>query len=202
MLEAKRRSGEQDCNQGNLSEVESALYGFRGIFALLPQPSDVGCGSSGVAADEISWTDGAGDVGTFWEMLALLTGGKDAAVATRSWSTPGRYFALLSSYGKSPTSVDELYGTPADSVFPEHIDDSYELFLDLNPRKPKEQQRHRAKKRHAGQRRQGISQPVAHQDYQPRKDHDCDAGHRNSSSGAGSEYLHAKSLACNEEVLS
>jgi hypothetical protein len=202
MLETQCSRNEQDRNKSNLSEVDFAFHDYRSTFALLPESSNVSGGSSRVAADEIARTHGAGDVGAFGEMLPLVAGGKDAAVTARCWSTPSGYFASLGSYGQRPASVNEFDGTPTDFVLSEDIDDSYEFFSHLNSGKPKEQQRQGTNQGHSWKRSQSICEALAHEDYQPRKSHDCDAGHRNSSSGAGSEYLHAMSLACNEEVLS
>jgi len=202
MLETQCSRNEQDRNKGNLSEVDFACHDYRSTFALLPESSNVSCGSARVATDEVARAHSAGDVGAFGEMLSLVARGEDAAVAARCWSTPSGYSATLGSYGKCPTGVNELDGTPADFVLSEDIDDSYELFSHLNSGKPKEQQRQGTNQGHSWKRSQSICGALTKEDYQPCKGHDCDAGHRNSSSGAGSEYLHATSLACNGEVLS
>ena len=202
MLETQRGSEYQSDYCRNLANAPLAFDGGNLVSTLLPESSDVCCGSSGVAANEISWSNGSRDVGAFGEMLSLVARGEDAAVAARCWSTPSGYSATLGSYGKCPTGVNELDGTPADFVLSEDIDDSYELFSHLNSGKPKEQQRQGTNQGHSWKRSQSICGALTKEDYQPCKGHDCDAGHRNSSSGAGSEYLHATSLACNGEVLS
>ena len=95
MLETQRGSEHQCGDCRNLANAPLAFDGGNLVSTLLPESSDVGCGSSGVAANEISWSNGSGDVGALGEVLSLVAGGKDAAVATRSWSTPGRYLAFI-----------------------------------------------------------------------------------------------------------
>jgi len=202
MLETQRGS-EYHCGDcRNLANAPLTFDGGNLVSMLFPESSDVCCGSSGVAANEISWSNASGDVGAFGEMLSLVTGGKDAAVATRSWSTPGRYLAFICGDCERPAGVDELYCTPADGVLSEHIDNFYALFADFNPGKPKEQQGAHRYQSHSWQRYKRDCEPLSYQNHEPRESHDDDARKSYGPAGAGSEYLHAKSLACLGEVLS
>ena len=202
MLETQCSRNEQDRNKGNLSEVDFACHDYMSTFALLPESSNVSSGSARVAADEIARTHGAGDVGAFGEMLPLVAGGKDAAVTARSWSTPGRYFAFICSDCERPSGVDELYGTPADVVLSEDIDNLYALFADFNPGKPKEQEGAHRYQSHSWQGYKRYCEPFAYQNHEPGESHDDDARKSYGPAGSGSEYLHAKSLACLRGVLS
>ena len=116
MLETQRSSKYQSGDCRNLANAPLAFDGGNLVSSLLPEPSDVSCGSSGVAADEISWSNGSGDVGAFGKVLTLVAGCEDAAVTAGSWSSPSGYLATFGGYGQCPASVDELYGTPANLV--------------------------------------------------------------------------------------
>ena len=202
MLETQRGSEHQCGDCRNLANAPLAFDGGNLVSTLLPESSDVGSCSSGVAANEISWSNGSGDVGAFGEMLSLVAGGKDAAVATRSWSTPGSYFAFVGGDCERPAGVDELYGTPADVVLSEDIDNLYALFAHLNPGKPKEQHGARRYQSHSGQGHKCDSESFANQNHEPGKGHYDHARKSYGPTGSGSEYLHAKSLACLRGVLS
>ena len=202
MLETQRGSKYQSGDCRNLANAPLAFDGGNLVSTLLPESSDVGCGSSGVAANEISWSNGSRDVGAFGEMLSLVAGGKDAAVATRSWSTPGSYFAFVGGDCERPTGVNELYGTPADVVLSEDIDNFYALFAHLNPGKPKQQQGAHRYQSHSWKRYKRDCESLANQNHEPRESHDDDARKSYGPAGSGSEYLHAKSLACLRGVLS
>ena len=202
MLETQRGSKYQSDYCHNLANAPLAFDGGNLVSMLFPESSDVGCGSSGVAANEISWSNGSRDVGALGEVLSLVAGGKDAAVATRSWSTPGSYFAFICGDCERPASVDELYCTPADVVLSEDIDNLYALFADFNPGKPKEQQGAYRYQSHSWQRYKRDCETLANQNHEPRESHDDDARKSYGPAGSGSEYLHAKSLACLRGVLS
>ena len=202
MLETQRGSEYQNGNYRNLADAPLAFDSGIQTTSLLPESSDVGSGSSGFAADEISWSNGSGDVGALGEVLSLVAGGKDAAVATGSWSTPCRYFAFICGDCERPAGVDELYGTPADVVLSEDIDNLYALFADFNPGRPKEQHGARRYQSHSGQGHKCDSESFANQNHEPGKGHYDHARKSYGPAGSGSEYLHAKSLACHGEVLS
>ena len=202
MLETQRSSKYQSGDCRNLANAPLAFDGGNLVSTLLPESSDVSSCSSGVAANEISWSNGSGDVGALGEMLSLVAGGKDAAVATGSWSTPGRYFAFICGDCERPAGVDELYGTPADGVLSEDIDNLYALFAHFNPGKPKEQQGAHPYQSHSWQGYERDCEPFAYQNYEPGESHNDDARKRYCPAGSGSEYLHAKSLACLRGVLS
>ena len=202
MLETQHGSEHQCGDCRNLANAPLAFDGGNLVSTLLPESSDVSSCSSGVAANEISWSNGSRDVGAFGEMLSLVAGGKDAAVATGSWSTPGRYFAFICGDCERPAGVDELYCTPADLVLSEDIDNFYALFAHFNPGKPKEQQGAHRYQSHSWQRYKRDSESLAYQNHEPRESHDDDARKSYGPAGSGSEYLHAKSLACLGEVLS
>ena len=202
MLETQRGSEYQSGDCRNLANAPLAFDGGNLVSTLIPESSDVGSCSSGVAANEISWSNGSGDVGALGKMLSLVAGGKDAAVATRSWSTPGSYFAFICGDCERPAGVDELYGTPADVVLSEDIDNLYALFADLNPGKPKEQQGAHRYQSHSWQGYKRDCETLAYQNHEPGESHDDDARKSYGPAGTGSEYLHAKSLACLREVLS
>jgi hypothetical protein len=114
MLETQRGSKYQNHYCGNLADAPITQNFTALVPALFPEASYVGCSCSGVAGYKVAWANCAGNVGAFGEVLSLVAGGKDAAVATGSWSSPGSYLATFCGDCERPASVDELYGTPAD----------------------------------------------------------------------------------------
>ena len=202
MLETQRGSEYQNHYCGNLADAPFTLNLTALIPPLFPEASDVGCSCSGVAGDQVAWADCAGDVGAFGEVLSLVAGSEDAAVTAGSWSSPSGYLATFGGYGQCPASVDELYGTPADLVLSQDVYDPYSVFSYLNPGKPKEQQRDSHYQCDAGQRDKCDSEALADKNYHPCKGHNDKACEGYGPAGSRSEYLHAKSLACLEEVLS
>ena len=202
MLETQCTCNYQERKSDNLSDAPFTLHASSAVFALLPQSSDVGSRRSRVATHEVARSDSAGDVGAFGQVLSLVARGKDAAVPTRRRGTPGGYLSLVGRNCQGPASVDEPNGAPADFVLSKDIYDSYKLFLDLNSGKPKEQQRYDSDERNRWQRCKRNDVAFIGKDEQPGDCHDDDAGYSYCSAGARPEYLHAMSLACNEEVLS
>ena len=202
MLETQRGSEYQNYYCGNLADVPFTQNLTTLISALFPEASYVGCSCSGVAGDKVAWADCAGDVGAFGEVLTLVAGSEDAAVTAGSWSSPSGYLATFGGYGQCPASVDELYGTPANLVFSQDVYDLDSVLTNLNSGKPKEQQRDSHYQCDAGQRYKCDSESLADKNYNPGKGHDDTACEGYGPAGSGSEYLHAKSLACLEEVLS
>ena len=202
MLETQRGSHYQNRNCGNLAKVPTTENLTALFSALLPEASDMSSRGPRVASDKVAWAHGAGDVGAFGEVLALVTGGEDAAVASGSWSTPSGYLATFGGYGQCPASVDELYGSPANLVLPEDIYNLDSVFSHLHSGKPKEEQRYSHYQRDTRQGDKCDSEPLAHKNYHPGKSHDDTACESDGPAGSGSEYLHARSLACWQEVLS
>ena len=202
MLETQRGSEYQNHYCGNLADVPFTQNLTALILALFPEASDMGCSCSGVAGDKVAWADCAGDVGAFGEVLSLVAGSEDAAMTTGSWSSPSGYLATFGGYGQCPASVDELYGTPANLVLSQDVYDLDSVLTNLNPGKPKEQQRDSYYQCNTGQRDKCDSKALADKNYHPGKGHDDTACEGYDPAGSRSEYLHAKSLACLEEVLS
>jgi len=202
MLETQRGGEYQNYYCGNLADVPFTQDLTALIFALFPKASYVGCSCSGVAGDKVAWADCAGDVGAFGKVLTLVAGCEDAAVTAGSWSSPSGYLATFGGYGQCPAGVDELYGTPADVVLSEDIDNLYALFAHFNPGKPKEQQGAHPYQSNSWQGYERDCESLAYQNHEPPESHDDDARKRYGPAGSGSEYLHAKSLACLGEVLS
>jgi len=202
MLETQRGSEYQGGHCRNLANAPLAFDSGNLVSTLLPEASDMGCSCSGVAANEISWSNGSGDVGAFGEVLSLVARGKDAAVATGSWSSPCSYFAFFCGDCERPAGIDEFYGSPADFVLSEDIDNLYALFANFNPGKPKEQQGARRYQGHSWQGDKRDCESFANQNHEPGESHDDGARKSYGSAGSGTEYLHAKSLACPREVLS
>jgi len=202
MLETQGRKDNQAHKQGNLREAPLAAYLALAVSALLPKSADVSGSCAGVAGDKVAWAHRAGNVGALGKMLSLVAGGENTAVTSGSRSTPGSDFALIGNYCKRPSGVDEFYRSPADLVLSEDIDNPYAILANLNPGKPKEQQGSGNYQGYSGQRDKCYGKAFASQDYHPSENHDDKARKSYGSAGSGSEYLHAKSLACHREVLS
>ena len=202
MLETQRGGDYQNQKHNNLGSAPFACDAHSTISALLPKPSDVSCRCAGIACNQIARPYGSGEVCALGQVLPLVARGEYAAVTTWGWSTPCAHLSFFSDNDQGPTSIDELYCTPTDLVLPEDIHNSYAGIANLNSGKPKEQQRYCSNQSYAGKRNQGYGKPFSQENHTPGKAHDDAAGNGNGSAGSRSEYLHAMSLACRQEVLS
>ena len=202
MLETQGRYQNKERKQGNLREAPLAVYSALAISALLPESADVSGRCTGVASDKVAWAHGASNVGALWKVLSLVAGGEDAAVTSWSGSAPGSYLTFFGHDCKCPSGVDEFYCSPADQVLSKDINNPYALIVNLNSGKPKEQQGSGGNKGYAGKGQQSCGNALTNQDYYPRQTQNDNARESYGSAGSGSEYLHAKSLACHREVLS
>ena len=106
----------------------------------LPATANLCCSGSGVARDEISGSNGSGEVGALGEVLALVAGCEDAAVATGGGSSPGAELSLVAGNLQGPAGVDPSYGTPADPHISRWVHNAHEVFAYLDARKPKKRQ--------------------------------------------------------------
>jgi hypothetical protein len=202
MLETQGRKQNQDYKQGNFREAPLAAYLALAVSALLPKSADVSGSCAGVARNQIARPHAAGNVGALGKVLPLVAGGEDAVVTSGSRRAPSIDFAFFGNYCKCPSGVNELYGSPADVVLSKDVNNPYAMIANLNPGKPKEQHGCGGYQNDARKGLQSCGSAFASQDYHPSESHYDNAHESYGSAGPGSEYLHAKSLACHREVLS
>lgn len=75
---------------------------------LLDSSSDFVGNSAGVGSDKIAGANGASNVTSFGQVTAVISGGSETRVSTRSDRGEGNKFALLGSDFERPLSVDSL----------------------------------------------------------------------------------------------
>ena len=71
-----------------------------------PKPANVGSGSTGLTADQVSRSNRASKVGALGQMAPLVFGGKERSVSARSGSAPSRVFLFATVKSQSPAGVD------------------------------------------------------------------------------------------------
>lgn len=176
--------------------------GLSRISLLLPVASNGRCGSAGIAANQISGSNGACEVGALGQMLTLLSAGEDAGMSAWCGCRPaGDALTAFEVERKSPTSVDScdpLHGHPKGS---EHVSDDNFLFADLNPGKPKEHQGSKDYGQNQGSAQKHSRDAIGGEDAGQSQHHGQHDGNREVSRGLSNENLHVTSVAVNEKGL-
>lgn len=202
MLETKPRNYEDNGKHHNLAYVPPTRHLSLAISVLLPDSSDV-CGSgSRIAGNQITRSNGSGNVGALGEMLALVAGGEDATVSPRGRRSPSSNFAFVSGDCKSPTGVDDSNRSPANHVLSENVDDLDSAVTHFNPWKPEQKQSYGDDQDGCRKREKRCSDSLAYEYHAQSGDHDYRSRHRYGPAGTGSEHLHPRSLSRPREVLS
>ena len=172
------------------------------ISLLLPVSADGRRRSTGVGADEISRSDGSGEIGTLGQVLTLLTTSEDAGVSSGCSCRPaGDALATFEVEGKSPAGVnscDSLHGNPEGS---NHVLDYNLVFTDLNPGKPKEHLGAKDYGQHQGSAQKHSRDAIGGKDAGQSQRHCDNDGNREVSRGLSNENLHVTSVAVNEKGL-
>ena len=172
------------------------------VSLLLPITANGGCSSTGIGADQISGSNGAGEVGALGQMLTLLTASEDAGVTTGCSCRPaGDALAAFEVERKSPAGVDScdlLHGNLEGS---NHVLDYNLVFTDLNPGKPKEHQGAKDYGQNQGSAQKHSRDAIGGKDAGQGQRHRNDDGNREVSRGLSNENLHVTSVAVNEKGL-
>jgi hypothetical protein len=83
----------------------------RSIPQVLPEPTNVGGGSTRLATNQVSRSNRASQIGTLWQMASLVLGGEERSVSSRCSSTPSRVSLFTAVKRQSPAGVDSTNGT-------------------------------------------------------------------------------------------
>ena len=83
----------------------------RNIPQVLPEPTNVGGGSTRLATNQIARSNRASQIGAFGQMATLVLGGKERSVSSRRRSAPSGVSLFTAVERQSPTSVDSTDGT-------------------------------------------------------------------------------------------
>ena len=172
------------------------------ISLLLPVATD-GCGcSAGIGADQVSGSNGAGEVGALWQMLTLFSAREDAGVSARCSCRPaGDLFVGLEVDSQCPAGIDSgdlIHGNleGASDVFDHNF-----VFAHLNPGKPKEQQRSVNDGQNQGSAEKNTGDAIGCKDAGESQRHGTNDDYREVSRGLSNENLHVTSVAVNEKGL-
>jgi hypothetical protein len=106
----------------------------RDIPQVLPEPTNVGGGSTRFTANQIARSNRAGQIGAFGQMATLVLGGKERSVSARCGSTPSRVSLFTAVKSQSPTRVDSTNGTKRYFDGSKDINESDLALTNLNPR--------------------------------------------------------------------
>ena len=77
----------------------------------LPEPTNVGGGSTRLTAEQIARPNRAGQIGTLGQMASLVLGCKERSVSSRCGSTPSGVSLFAAVKSQRPPSVDSTNGT-------------------------------------------------------------------------------------------
>ena len=109
-------SKQQQCNQGaavpgNDNFVTSGRKVTLSISETLPESANVGGGSTGLTANQISRSNRASKVGTLGQMTTLVLGGKERSVSSRRGSAPSRVSLFTAVKRQGPAGIDSANRT-------------------------------------------------------------------------------------------
>ena len=173
-----------------------------GVSLLLPVAANGRRSSTGVGADQITWSNGASEVSALGQMLTLLTASEDAGVSSRCSCRPaGDALSTFEVESKSPAGVDScdlLHGNLEGS---NHVLDYNLVFTDLNSGKPKEHQGAKDDGQNQGSAQKHSRDAIGGKDAGQSQRHGNDDGNREVSRGFSNENLHVTSVAVNEKGL-
>ena len=199
------------CNQSgqNSQLAEMPAHNNFGFFLdraaalslLFPVAANGCCSSARIGADQISRSNGSGEVSAFGQMLALLAAREDAGVSAGCSCGPARdLFTAIEVDFQGPTGVNSSDLAHGDFVGSSNVLDYNFCFADLNPGKPKEHQGAKDYGRNQGSALQGSSNAIGGKDAHQSERHGDNDNNREISRGSSNENLHATSVAGNRRV--
>lgn len=200
VLENQQVQYEQAAQNRNSAKVPASVLGAGQIATLLPVSSNEGSRSSRIGIDQISRSNGSGNVGAFRQVASLITGGKDAAVTARSWCSPGRVASLVSDQAQRPFGVYATNRTQANSVGAQHVFDDDYFFICADLGKPKGDHGQVTKQQRGRKAEQRDSHSLSAQSQQPRQQQQAHADTSEQARKSGSENLHVTTLTRLREV--
>ena len=200
LLENQEVQDEQAEQNGNATKVPASVFGAWPIATLLPVSSDEGSWGSRIGVDQISRPNGSGQVGAFRQMASLIAGGKDAAVTTRSWGSPGRVASLISDQAQRPFGINATDRTQAYSVGAQYVFDDNHFFICADFGKPEGNHGQVTKQQRGRKAEQRDSHSLSAQSQQPRQQQQAKADTSEQARKSGSENLHVTTLTRLREV--
>lgn len=207
LVENNKVENQQSTKASQLAEVPSdgdfgILFEGASVSLLLPVAANGGCSSTGIGADQISWSYGASEVSALGQMLTLLTAGEDAGVSSGCSCRPaGDALAAFEVNSQRPAGVDScdlLHGNLEGS---NHVLDYNFVFTDLNPGKPKEHQGAEDYGQNQWSAQKHSQDAIGGKDAGQSQRHCANDGNREVSRGLSNENLHVTSVAVNEKGL-
>jgi hypothetical protein len=172
------------------------------VSLLLPVAANGGRSSTGIGADQISWSYGAGEISALGQMLTLLSASEDAGVSSRGSCRPaGDALATLEVESKSPAGIDSRDPLHGDLEGSNHVLDYNFVFTHINPGKPKEHQGAKDYGQNQGSAQKHSRDAIGGKDAGQGQRHGNDDGNREVSRGLSNENLHVTSVAVNEKGL-
>ena len=199
----QRYQGSQACQ---LAEVPAdhnlgILLESAAISLFLPVATD-GCScSTGIGADQISGSYGAGEVGALRQMLTLFSAREDAGVSPRCGCRPaGDLFVGLEVDSECPAGIDSgdlVHGNleGASDVFDHNF-----VFAHLNSGKPKEHQGEKHNGQNQGSAEKNSGDAIGCKDAGESQRHGTNDDYREVSRGLSNENLHPTSVAVKRRV--
>jgi hypothetical protein len=200
LLENQEVQYEQAAQDRNTAKVPASVFGTGRIATLLPVSSYEGSRGSRIGIDQISRSNGSGEVGAFRQVASLISGGKDAAVAARSWCSPGRIAGLVSDQTQRPFGINATDRTQANSVGAQYVFDDNHFFICADFGKPEGNHGQVTKQQRGRKAEQRDSQSLSAQSQQPSQQQQAQAYTSEQARKSGSENLHVTTLTRLREV--
>ena len=172
------------------------------VSLLFPVAANGRRSSTGIGADEVSWSNGACEVGALGQVLTLLTAGEDAGVTTGCSCRPtGDALAILQIKSQCPMGVDSCDLLHRDLEVSNHVLDYNLVFTNLNPGKPKEHQGAKSYGQNQRSAQEHSRGAIGGKDAGQSQSQGNDDGNREVSRGLSNKNLHVSSVAVNEKGL-
>ena len=207
LVENNKVQNHQSTKASQLAEVPGdndfgIFFEGASVSLLFPVAAYGSRSSTGIGADQISWSNGAGEVGALGQVLTLLTASEDAGVSSGCSCRPAAdALATFEVESKSPAGVDScdlLHGNLEGS---NDVLDYNFGFTYLNPGKPKEHQGAKDCGQNQWSAQEHSRDAIGGKDAGQSQRHGNDDGYREVSRGLSNENLHVTSVAVNEKGL-
>jgi len=103
-----------------------------------PLAADHGCRCPRVAVDQVPRSDGSSQIGGFWKVSSLVSGGEERCMPTGSRRPPRGVFFAFSEDCQGVSGVNSLNGSPRDVVGTDDVDDSHATLINLHSWEPEQ----------------------------------------------------------------
>lgn len=200
VLENQQIQSQQEAKNYQAANMPARSFRTWHLAAPLPITTNEGRWGSRICVDQIARSDSAGQVSAFWQITALVSRGKNAAVPAGGRSTPSRVASLVGHKSERPFGIDALYGTDADAMSAQYVFDDHYLLIGADFGQPETDYREVAKQQRGRQAQQSSHRSLVDTGDDQRQQQDADDRAGEQPGEFGSENLHDSTLTRLREV--